>query len=131
MWPALLTLLPGLLDKLIPDKGAADEAKLKLLALVQTGEIAALQADTQLSQAQADINKTEAQSPRIFVSGWRPFVGWICAAALGFQYIGAPLLSMATGLPSPAIDSAELTPILLGLLGLGSLRTLEKIKGVA
>lgn len=136
MWPQLLALIPGLLDKLLPDRGAADAAKLELLRMVQTGELAALQAETTLAQGQNEVNKIEAGSTRLFVAGWRPFVGWICAAALGFKYIGGPLLVMAgsvagVAVPLPAIDAAELTPLLLGMLGLGGLRTIEKVKGKA
>lgn len=136
MWPQLLALIPGLLDKLLPDRGAADAAKLELLRMAQTGELAALQAETTLAQGQNEVNKIEAASTRLFVAGWRPFVGWICAAALGFKYIGGPLLVMAgsvagVAVPLPAIDAAELTPLLLGMLGLGGLRTIEKVKGKA
>ena len=136
MWPGLLALLPGLLDKLLPDKGAADAAKLELLRMAQAGELAALDAETKLALGQAETNKIEAASSRLFVAGWRPFVGWICGAALGFKYIGGPVLVMlcaAAGAPVtlPELDAGELMPLLLGLLGLGGLRTLEKVKGVA
>lgn len=136
MWPGLLALLPGLLDKLLPDKGAADAAKLELLRMAQAGELAALDAETKLALGQAETNKIEAASSRLFVAGWRPFVGWICGAALGFKYIGGPVLVMlcaAVGAPVtlPVLDAGELMPLLLGLLGLGGLRTLEKVKGVA
>ena len=82
------------------------------------------------------MRQIEAASARLFVSGWRPFVGWTCAAALAFKYIGGPLLVLACDLAGvtvtlPAIDATDLTPILLGMLGLGGLRTLEKVKGVA
>lgn len=131
MWASLLQLLPGLLDKLIPDKGAADAAKIELLRLVQTGELAALQAETTLAQGQNEVNKVEAANPRLFVAGWRPAVGWICAAALGFKFIAAPLLVMFTAAELPNIEAGELIPLLLGMLGLGGLRTIEKVRGKA
>ena len=136
MLPILLTLLPALLDKLIPDKGAADAAKLEFLRLAQTGEIAQLQADTQTAVAQNEVNKTEAGNTSLFVAGWRPFVGWTCGAAMAFKYLGGPLLAMLAALAGhpltlPAIDAAELTPILLSMLGLGIMRTTEKIKDKA
>lgn len=136
MWPALLTLLPGLLDKILPDKGAADAAKLELLKMAQTGELAQLQATTDLAKGQLEVNKVEAASGSLFVAGWRPFVGWICATAIGFKYIGGPLLVMicaAVGvdIDLPEIDTADLWPLLAGLLGLGGLRTIEKVKGAA
>ena len=136
MLPALLSLLPSLLDKLLPDKGAADTAKLELLRLVQTGEIAQLQADTAAATGQNEVNKVEAASNRLFVAGWRPFVGWTCGAAMAFKYVGGPLLVMLAGaaghpITLPQIDAAELTPILLGMLGLGAMRTAEKLKDKA
>ena len=136
---ALAMLLPfasELIKKLFPDPAMQADANLKLLQLAQTGELAALAAETTLAQGQNEVNKVEAASSRLFVAGWRPFVGWICAAALGFQYIGRPLLAMGAsmaGVPvdMPAIEAGELLPLLLGMLGLGGLRTVEKVKGVA
>lgn len=133
---AALPFLGQLLDKLLPDKTAADQAKVKLLELAQQGELAALQADVTLATAQTDVNKIEAASNRLFVSGWRPFVGWICGMAVGFKFIGGPLLFMigqATGHPVtlPNIATDELWPLLLGMLGLGAYRTVEKVKGAA
>ena len=136
---ALAMLLPfasELIKKLFPDPAMQADANLKLLQLAQTGELAALAAETTLAQGQNEVNKVEAASSRLFVAGWRPFVGWICAAALGFQYIGRPLIAMAVsmaGVPvdMPAIEAGELLPLLLGMLGLGGLRTVEKVKGVA
>lgn len=136
MLPALIALLPGLLDKLLPDKGAADAAKLELLRLMQTGEIAQLQADTAAATGQNEVNKVEAASNRLFVAGWRPFVGWTCGAAMAFKYVGGPLLVMLAQLTGqtitlPTIEAAELLPILLGMLGLGAMRTAEKLKDKA
>lgn len=136
---ALLSLIPvfsQLLDKILPDKGAADAAKLELLKMAQQGELAQINADVTIATAQADINKVEAGSTRLFVSGWRPAVGWICALAVGFKFIGGPALFMvaqALGHPVdlPVIETSELWPLLLGMLGLGGLRTVEKVKGAA
>lgn len=133
----LLSLVPiigDVLDKIFPDKTAAEAAKIRLVELAQQGELAKLQADTQLATVQADTNKIEAASGNLFVSGWRPAVGWICALAVGFKFIGGPLLlmvSQAVGHPVelPRIDTDELWPLLLGMLGLGAFRTVEKVKG--
>lgn len=135
----LLTLLPvvgDILDKIFPDKTAAEAAKVRLVELAQQGELARLTADTQLATAQAETNKIEAASSSFFVSGWRPAVGWICALAVGFKFIGGPLLSMvgqAAGHPIdlPRIETEELWPLLLGMLGLGAMRSVEKVKGAA
>jgi hypothetical protein len=136
---ALLSLIPvfsQLLDKILPDKGAADAAKLEMIKLAQQGELAQINADVSIATAQAETNKIEAASTRLFVSGWRPFVGWICGLAVGLKFIGGPALFMiaqAIGHPVdlPVIETSELWPLLLGMLGLGGLRTVEKIKGAA
>ena len=136
---ALLSLIPvfsQLHDKILPDKGAADAAKLEMNKLAQQGDLAQINADVAIATAQSETNKIEAASTRLFVSGWRPFVGWICGLAVGFKFIGGPALFMiaqAFGHPVelPVIETSELWPLLLGMLGLGGLRTVEKIKGAA
>jgi hypothetical protein len=126
---AVFDLGGKLIDRLWPDPAQANQAKLKLFELQQSGELAQM-------TGQLDVNKVEAASSSIFVAGWRPFIGWICGAAMAFKYIGGPLLMMigqAFGLhiTLPNIDSGDLMPILLGMLGLGVMRTTEKVKGVA
>lgn len=136
MWTALLPLFGQLLEKLLPDPAQAASAKLEMLRMAQSGELAALQADTQIAVGQLEVNRVEAASANWWVSGWRPFVGWICGLSLAFKFIGGPVLFMVlkaagVSLELPAIDASDLTPILLGMLGLGGLRTIEKIKGAA
>lgn len=136
MWPTLIPLLSGLLDKFFPDKEAADAAKLKLMEMAQNGELAQLQAATTLASGQIEVNKVEAASSSLFVAGWRPAVGWVCAAAFGFKFIGGPslvLLMNYLGHPVtlPDMDFNEMSTILVGMLGIGALRTVEKVKGVA
>ena len=136
---ALALLLPfasDLLKKLFPDPQAQADAQIKLMQLAASGELAQLQSVTELSKAQNEVNKVEAASASLLVAGWRPAVGWVCAAAFGFKFIGGPLLVMAASVANvdvtlPAIDSDDLMPVLLGMLGLGAMRTLEKTKGVA
>jgi hypothetical protein len=87
-------------------------------------------------QGQLDVNRAEASSPSAFTSGWRPAIGWVCAAALACQYIARPLLQWAgivTGHAWPALPGIDgnLWELMLGMLGLGGLRTFEKTKGVA
>lgn len=135
MWTALIPVLGGLLDKLIPDPQASAAAKLKMLEMAQAGELAALSAEVDIAKGQIETNKAEAASPNLFVSGWRPAVGWTCALTVFFKYVGGPLLVMLaeiTGHPIrlPEIDASELWPVLMGLLGLGGFRTLERVKGV-
>lgn len=134
MWPALIPLLGTLFDKIIPDPQAAAEAKLRALELAQRGELAVLGADMQLALGQMEINKAEAATD-MFRGGWRPATGWTCVAGLIYQFLLVPLLpwivTVAGGtVPElPAIDNDTLMVLLTGMLGLGGLRTFEKVKG--
>jgi len=116
--------------KFIPDKNARAEAKEQI-------ETQMLTAMTSLVQGQLAINAKEAEHGSIFVAGWRPAIGWICGTALGWNYILQPIISwaaFASGVDlaeAPRLDTTELTTILLGMLGLGGLRTYEKRLGVA
>jgi len=136
MNPALIPLIGSVIDRLFPDPKAAGEAKLKLMEMTQTGELAQLAATTDLAKGQLEVNKVEAGNSSVFVSGWRPAVGWVCACSMFFKYIGGPILVVVgdytgTSVRLPDIDAMELMPILLGMLGLGVYRTVEKVKGVA
>lgn len=132
MWPTLLTsILPSLLDKLFPDPEKANEAKLKLLELQQSGALAELQAATDLAKGQLAINTEEAKSANLFVSGWRPSVGWCCSIALFYEFLARPV-AIGLGYGSfPYLDMGDLNLLLFALLGIGGLRTIEKIKKVA
>jgi len=135
---ALGPILDGVL-RLIPDKNERARAK-------EMFEGQMLTALTSLVQGQLRINETQAQHGSIFVAGARPAIMWICAIALGWNYILQPVLSwviyisavfgtidMETmkAISPPQLDTGELTTILLGMLGLGGLRTYEKRLGVA
>lgn len=125
---AALDIGGKLIDRLWPNPADAEKAKYELFKLQQSGEL-------QLAVGQMEINKVEAGSTSLFVSGWRPFVGWVCGAGLVYSFIGQPLLSWASStwgfsIP-PSLDLGTLLTVLGGLLGLGSLRTVEKINGVA
>ena len=136
MFPALVSILPALLDKIIPDPSAAADAKLKALEMAQRGELATLDADMRLMLAQAEINKAEA-STDLFRGGWRPACGWVCAAGLAYTFLLRPVLPWLASLfgaevqPMPDIDTDTLMVLLTGMLGLGGLRTVERIKGKA
>ena len=135
----ILDLLIGpvtkILDKLIPDPAAKAQAQLELLRLQQAGEFKQVEVDLQLALAQTNINQAEAASSNLFVSGWRPAVGWVCVLGLVYQYLGQPLLTWASAAfdlpPPPAMDLGDLVILLGGMLGLGTLRTVEKRAGVA
>jgi hypothetical protein len=135
MW-ALIPLLGGLLDKLLPDPNAAAAAKLQILQMAQTGELAQLDADLKIATGQMTVNQSEASSSSLFVSGWRPFIGWICGVAFAYKFVLAPAAAFAmtaAGNPIslPVLDFTEMSTVLLGMLGIGGLRTIEKIRGVA
>jgi hypothetical protein len=121
----------------IPDPAAKASAQLALFQAQQAGEFKQIDADLAAMTAQADINKVEAASPSLFKSGWRPFVGWVCAAGLVYGLLICPLLPWVVNAfgghvpPMPALDSNTLMSLLVPLLGLGAYRTFEKSKGVA
>ena len=80
---------------------------------------------------QAEINKIEASHRSIFVAGWRPAIGWVCAAGLAFPFLVNPVLQWWSGSPGPEMPTEALTSLIIALLGLGSLRTVEKFGGKA
>jgi hypothetical protein len=85
-------------------------------------------ADRQMS-AQIEVNKVEAAHKSLFVAGWRPAIGWICGFALLYSTIVSPILGI--WLEVPEVDTSLLTTVLMGMLGLGAMRTFEKTKGVS
>jgi hypothetical protein len=118
-----IELAESVIAKIWPDKSEQERAQLAAaMALVQ---------------GQLEINKAEAASPSVFTSGWRPAIGWVCGCALAYTYIGYPFLLWAGALWFPEIkppvlgNDGMLYELLFGMLGLGSLRTFEKVKGVA
>ena len=119
---AVSDLAGTVINKIWPDKSEAEKQQLA--------------AAVSLVQSQLEVNKIEAANPSVFVSGWRPSVGWVCSAACAWNWIGLPIAKiglLAYGHPldlAPA-DLSEMMPVLMGLLGLGGLRTFEKVKGVA
>lgn len=119
---AVSDLVGTVIGKIWPDKTEQEKQQLAAAVMVVQGQI--------------DTNKAEAVNPNVFVSGWRPFIGWVCGSACAWNWIGLPMAKMlltVSGHPialEPA-DISQMMPVLLGMLGLGGLRTVEKIKGVA
>ena len=129
----LFDLGKGLIDRLFPDPAAKAQAQLELLKMQQTGDLAQLAADTDLSKLQIQVNIEEAKSTNWFVAGWRPFVGWTCGAALAYVSIIEPIVRLAAKIHGyvgefPEIDTDITMQTLFGLLGLGAMRTVEKLK---
>lgn len=134
MWQALIPAVVSVIDKVLPDPQQAAEAKMRALELAQNGELAALDADVRMALGQMEVNRAEAQTD-LFRGGWRPATGWCCVAGLAYQFILQPTLPWAAALfgatvpPLPAIDNETLLILLTGMLGLGGLRTVERVKG--
>ena len=138
MIPAILTaLVPALgtlVDRLIPDRAAAQRAKDDM-------EAALVKASNEAALAQVEVNKIEAGHSSVFVAGWRPFIGWVCGVALALYYV--PMFIIGMGLwvwaclesgamvPRPELGVAEIIGLVMAMLGLGGLRTFEKLHGVA
>jgi len=134
-WGAAANFALGLIDRLIPDKAEADKQKLAVLGLVQNGQLAAIQAAAAVDQAQAATNTAQAQSRSFWTSGARPAILWICALALAYDTMGQPLLSWVMGAlkhwpPAPPLDMGSVMTLLVGMLGLSTQRTIERINGV-
>lgn len=123
----ILDVIKAPIERLIPDKNARQAFNHELeMELLRAG------------LAQVEVNKAEAQHPSVFVAGWRPFIGWVCGLALAWHFIGFDLmnwlrLAFFPDVPTPpALNGTEtLVTVLLSMLGLGGLRTVEKLKGVS
>ena len=115
---AITALLP-LIEKLIPDKEAREKATAELNRLDQAGEL-------QVMLAQIAANRSEGRHASMFVAGWRPMVGWICAVALANNFLIVPYVDAVQPL-----DMGVMMPILMGMLGLGTMRTVERLRGKA
>jgi len=119
---AVSDLASTVINKIWPDKTEAEKQQLAAAVMVVQGQL--------------DINKVEAANPSVFVSGWRPFIGWVCGMACVWNWVGLPIAKLALTIWGHPLDIApanltEMMPVLFGLLGLGTLRTVEKINGVA
>jgi hypothetical protein len=126
---AIVNGVTTVIDKIFPDANQAAMAKLELAKMQLKGDL-----DTIVGQL--EINKVEAASPSVFVSGWRPFIGWVCGCSFAYKFVIGPVIqqiSVAYGYnwPSVDIDMEAMLYVLGGMLGLGGLRTYEKVKGVA
>ncbi len=131
---AALEIGSKVIDRLWPNPTDAAAAKLELLKMQQSGELAQLAADTDIAKAQAAINTAEAGNASVFVAGARPFIMWVCGSGLAMQFLVAPLATWIAGLLGkavvfPALDMGTLLTLLMGMLGLGGMRTVERLNG--
>jgi len=133
---AVAGVVGKLIDRFIPDPAQKAAAEMELLRMAQAGEFKQIEAELQLAQMQADVNKAEAGSADPFTSRWRPSVGYVCAAGLAYAAIIEPCLRLVVTVngvaaPLPAVDTTLTMQLLFGLLGLGGMRSYEKSKGAA
>lgn len=123
----IFSLVGTVIDRLIPDKAAAEKAKLEMAAALQAQEF-------QIQIEQIKVNAAEAANPSMFVAGWRPSVGWICSAGLAYSFVVQPMLSWASSIwqfpAPPTLDLSTLLTVLGGMLGMSGIRMVEKVKGV-
>jgi hypothetical protein len=128
--PSMVEAGLKVIDKLVPDADAKSRAR-------EAYELEILKLAQQESSGQTQVNAVEAAHASSWVSGWRPFVGWVCGLGFAWATLGQPVLSFSYALytkhPAPvvALPTDILMTTLLGMLGLGALRTVEKIKSVA
>ena len=118
---SLVGPVTGLLDKFIEDKDKKNAIAFELSTMAEKHA-------QELAKGQLAVNQTEAAHKSLFVAGWRPAIGWICGFALLYSTIISPILGI--WFTVPPVDSSLLTSVLMGMLGLGAMRTAEKVKGV-
>lgn len=129
MLSSLIGPVTGLLDKVIEDKDQKAQLAHDLSTMAERHA-------QELAVAQIEVNKAEASSGSIFKGGWRPFIGWVCGSAFAYHFVLQPIIVFgvtAAGVnlpPLPEFDMASLMTVMMGMLGLGGLRTYEKQKGI-
>ena len=130
MIESLIGPITGLLDKFIPDKDQKARLAHELATMAERHA-------QEIANGQIEVNKVEAANRSPFVAGWRPFIGWTCGIALAWHFVLFPVTSFLVVLsgeeipPLPVFNMDSLMTILLGMLGLGGVRTFEKFKGVS
>jgi hypothetical protein len=129
MLSKLIEPVTGLLDKVIEDKDQKAQLAHELATMADRHA-------QDLALAQIEVNKAEAASGSLFKGGWRPFIGWVCGGAFAYHFVLQPVIVFAVltaGVdlpPLPEFDMASLMTVMMGMLGLGGLRTYEKQKGI-
>lgn len=129
MLSALIGPATQLIDKFVEDKDKKNELAHEIATMAERHA-------QELAKGQLEINKEEAKHRSIFVSGWRPSVGWVCSIAMAYHFVFQPLIIFGVGMAGveipelPKFDMNSLMTVLMGMLGLGGLRTYEKSKGL-
>lgn len=125
---SLVGPVTGLLDKFIEDKDVKNKLAHDLSTMAERHA-------QELAKGQMEINKTEAAHKSLFVAGWRPAIGWICGLGMASNFLLIPIANFVLALTGsavviPLLDTGEMMPVLMGMLGLGAMRTYEKKQGV-
>lgn len=125
---SLIGPVTGLLDKFIEDKDKKNAIAFELSTMAEKHA-------QELAKAQLAVNKQEAAHKSLFVAGWRPAVGWVCVLGMASNFMVIPMANFALALAGssiivPILELSEMMPVLMGMLGLGAMRTVEKSKGV-
>ena len=125
---SLIAPVTGLLDKFIEDKDKKNALAHEIATMAQKYA-------QEIAKAQIEVNKTEAAHKSLFVAGWRPAVGWVCVMGMASNFLVIPVANFALAMASstivvPILDLTQMMPVLMGMLGLGAMRTMEKTKGV-
>lgn len=138
--PSIADTAKVLVERLVPDPNAKAGAQAEIEQALAAREVAIVNATMEIAKAQTQVNLVEAQGNDRFSARWRPSVGWICAAGFGYQFVLAPVLTWSTNLvgviigaqipPAPMLSINDLMVVLTGILGLGALRTTERVQGV-
>jgi len=126
---SLIGPVAGLLDKFIEDKDQKNALAHQIATMSERHA-------QELAKGQLEVNKAEAASASLFVAGWRPAVGWVCVLGMASNFVLIPMVNFILALAEssitvPLIDTSTMMPVLLGMLGLGAMRSAEKIKKVS
>jgi len=126
---SLIGPVAGLLDKFIEDKDQKNALAHQIATMSERHA-------QELAKGQLEVNKAEAASTSLFVAGWRPAVGWVCVLGMASNFVLIPMVNFILALAEstvtvPLIDTSTMMPVLLGMLGLGAMRSAEKIKKVS
>lgn len=139
MITALLGILTPILGKVldkIPNPAERERVRLEIELKIREQETELLKLFTANDAGQLEVNKQEAAHSNLFVAGWRPFIGWVCGAGVTWAFVVKPvadwfLAIFAPNISTPVIQTGELMSLLLGMLGMGAIRSFEKVKGVS
>jgi hypothetical protein len=125
---SLVGPVSDILDKVVTDKDLKEKLSHDIATMAERHA-------HEVVKAQIEVNKTEAQHHSMFVAGWRPAIGWVCCLGMAGNFLIIPFVNMAlelleTGVVVPMIELDLMMPVLMGMLGLGAMRTVEKVKKV-